>query len=1472
MNVIKYYLLLGFLCLSATGLSQTVKQFNGNLDIILINSKGNLEYDINGLFSDPSNSFSSTEARQGDVIIDVNGSAYKILNLSSNGTQINTRVKAFNSVPPFMGMGVIYRPTTSGFPLISVNTAPNVLTAALNTATINIDANMASFASGSGLPTRSGSIGDVVSFENALYKLTVSGWAIIPLGGVPIDPSFPVTSASPGTKGDVIRSMWDNKYYFYDGSSWVSPPVVSVLSASAKFGDVFYVTSEKKLYMMDDEGSWNNISSSSIPGGTENDIPDTNEPGDLFFNTDKNILYVYDVHGKWVEVSTNGSSPSGIINPDPALENVKPGNLFYNTSTNRLHVYNGTAWTPLDNVLPEGLVYVGNKANIATPVKMSGDATIATNGILAIAEKAITDKKLDKENIPLSGFGLPLDHISLGDEYNRFKITNLDNPTLGTDAATKNYVDALFGNASLMLGLPTGQFFVGNLAGKAEATAKTLIPLSGFGAPKAPVNFGNVKITNLADPTVANDAATKNYVDSRIIDPKNIRLTRHSFFIGSDINTASEIAKDQIPLSGFGLPLDNLSLGDAIKKFKITNLADPMDAQDAATKNYVDSKVIVAGNISLSQDHFFKGNALGKAEEVAKNTIPISGFGKATASINMGDLYSINNMADPLFRQDAATKNYVDNLFSNPSMLLALPKDHLFIGNDQGKASAITKKDISISDFGRAKASIHMGDVFTLNNLADPLFRQDAATKNYVDTKIANPSSITLSEGAILVGNAANQAEEILKEAVPFSDFGAATKEIELGNGTNNYRIVNLADPIGDQDAATKAYVDGKAPDTPSGATFPANPKAGDVFFNTTEQNLYIYDGKEWIPVGNDQAGNPIINLPKGQFYIGDDNDKATAIAKDKIPLSGFGPAEASVSLGDGTNNFSIINLADPKGNQDAATKAYVDSKIAETPTGDTLPLNPNVGDVFYNTTDKTLYVFDGTDWSAIGSGSNGGGGTIIDLPKGMFYIGNADNKAIPIDKKDIQLSGFGSAQDTLIMGNYRITKLANPIYPEDAATKAYVDSKTTKAGNAIPAAPKPGDTFFNTDDKRLYFYNGTDWVSLDNTLLHDQFYIGDAKNRAISIEKGLIPISGFGAATAHISLGNGTTNYKITDLGIPTDEFDAVPKGYVDNILDGVTNGYMERAIYDSNNDNIVDVAATVNGFTVEMNVPSSAVFTDELVKVGANGTPLYLSENDFEVNASATEIVLKKLDFSKFDKIANNTLLGNNLGADASPIALSAGEIRSILELDKVDNTADEDKRVFSASRIYPPININGKEFDGSSDIDLGDNLGNHTATENIKTGAFSISNDGGAGKGLSFDLAGNASYEQDVTVNGNFYTPSDQRLKTNIETLTEALESLDKLQGVRFEYIDQKKYMMGSKIGLIAQELQKVYPEMVSQGSDGFLKVDYTQLSAVLIQAVKEQQQQIKVQAQEIEELKRRMDKQQDQLDSILKTLAQ
>jgi len=96
--------------------------------------------------------------------------------------------------------------------------------------------------------------------------------------------------------------------------------------------------------------------------------------------------------------------------------------------------------------------------------------------------------------------------------------------------------------------------------------------------------------------------------------------------------------------------------------------------------------------------------------------------------------------------------------------------------------------------------------------------------------------------------------------------------------------------------------------------------------------------------------------------------------------------------------------------------------------------------------------------------------------------------------------------------------------------------------------------------------------------------------------------------------------------------------------------------------------------------------------------------------------------------------------------------------------------------------------------------------------------------------------------ITVNGILTAPSDIRLKTKIETLTNVLAKLEQVRGVSYEFKDQQKYAKGPQVGVIAQELQKVFPELVRTDANGSLSVNYSQLTGVLIQAVKEQQQEI------------------------------
>jgi hypothetical protein len=99
------------------------------------------------------------------------------------------------------------------------------------------------------------------------------------------------------------------------------------------------------------------------------------------------------------------------------------------------------------------------------------------------------------------------------------------------------------------------------------------------------------------------------------------------------------------------------------------------------------------------------------------------------------------------------------------------------------------------------------------------------------------------------------------------------------------------------------------------------------------------------------------------------------------------------------------------------------------------------------------------------------------------------------------------------------------------------------------------------------------------------------------------------------------------------------------------------------------------------------------------------------------------------------------------------------------------------------------------------------------------------------------------------------SDINLKENITPIQNALNKVTQLNGVEFDFKNFKDcgYLKKHQIGLIAQEVEKVIPEVVERNNNGYLGVSYQHLTAVLIEAIKEQQFQIDSLKKEIENLK-------------------
>ncbi|MDA9050978.1 tail fiber domain-containing protein [bacterium] len=85
---------------------------------------------------------------------------------------------------------------------------------------------------------------------------------------------------------------------------------------------------------------------------------------------------------------------------------------------------------------------------------------------------------------------------------------------------------------------------------------------------------------------------------------------------------------------------------------------------------------------------------------------------------------------------------------------------------------------------------------------------------------------------------------------------------------------------------------------------------------------------------------------------------------------------------------------------------------------------------------------------------------------------------------------------------------------------------------------------------------------------------------------------------------------------------------------------------------------------------------------------------------------------------------------------------------------------------------------------------------------------------------------------------YYSSDEQFKDNIVTLEGALDKVKAIRGVRFDWNDKQDVYEGHDIGVIAQEVEAVLPELVHEREHNNSKaVDYVKLTAVLIEAVKE-----------------------------------
>ena len=323
------------------------------------------------------------------------------------------------------------------------------------------------------------------------------------------------------------------------------------------------------------------------------------------------------------------------------------------------------------------------------------------------------------------------------------------------------------------------------------------------------------------------------------------------------------------------------------------------------------------------------------------------------------------------------------------------------------------------------------------------------------------------------------------------------------------------------------------------------------------------------------------------------------------------------------------------------------------------------------------------------------------------------------------------------------------------------------------------------------------------------------------------------------ISIYNGsTTSFQIslTNPAYTGDYLDAVFfPSYVSTSTAKSPPGYIYQNFYDLWSVNNNNLSWTLGNVGVGTTAPTS------LLHVNGNA---YIAGalSACNLNILGSVIVTNSYEYITSIIVINNNGYGPALSvtqqqSTSQPVATFLAGASQALYINNTGNVGVGTNIAPYALTVNGDIQFTGSLFQNNGSFTSGWNLANNSIYTYSNVGI------GVTNPAYALDVVGTIRASADV------FSYSDVRLKTNIEPIKNALNTIDILQGVIYDRIDLNGK---TNIGLIAQEVHKIIPEVVDIDNNGYMSVSYGNLVSLLIEGIKDLNNIVKTHEKRIEEL--------------------